>query len=447
MKITRRTTASRTDPPLQTRTNLSPMQTAGGQLQDGSFLELVLPSGSDRLQLVRSTGAQVSKPMEEIAIGAKKYVPIQLDVSWLRAIRFPQGLGEVRKTSDLFSNVSAFFTTSITCEPEAAELMAAFVFATWFSDILEVVPSLWVVALDATDRWVLLRLLSYVCRRPVLLAGCTPSALGGIPAELQPTLLFEAASKPSFARVLTITTRRGFFAPRSGRALDQSFAVGVVSSDWADTDIPLVKVAFPPGSARHFAGSVDTLENASAALQADLLRYRVGHYRQVREANPKPPPFTSEMQLVAASLTACVDDEAVRERICAVLQAEDQQARAERATDIHAIAVEALLVACHQRKLNIFVGELAELGNDLLMGREEAPRFTPRGFGSMLRSLGFKNLRRMNDGWNLTIDAGVRARVHRLARNYAVDTLPQPDCVECAEDASADGECRERREH
>ncbi len=420
------------------------MQTAGGPLPDKSFMELVLPLGSERLQLVSSIDAKFSKSKDGIAVGAKEYVPIALDHTWVRAIRFPQRVGAAWKTAELFPRVSAFFETCITFEPGAAELLTAFVFSTWFSDVLDVVPCLWVVAPDATDRRVLLRLLSYVCRRALLLAGCTPSTLAAIPSELKPTLLFDAVRERSIACVLAITTRRGFYVARSGRALENSFAVGVVAGGWPDTDIPLLKIAVPPGSARHLTGNVDALENASAELQADLLRYRVGQYQRVREANPEPPPFTNEMQLLAYSLTACVDDAALRETIIAALQAEDQQVRAERATELHAIGVEALLAACHQREISISVGELAELGNGLLMGKDEEPRFTARGFGEVMRSLGLTNLRRTNKGWILTIDAAARARIHRLGQNYGVESAPQPDCPECG---SGDSSVGERRAH
>jgi hypothetical protein len=454
MKTTHRAIADlRADPPQRANTRgkggfsnaASPTQTAGGLLQEGSFVDLVLPLGSERLKFVHSSDAHFSKANDEIKVGVEKYVPIKLDGSWLRAIRFPQRVGAARQTSELFARVSAFFKTGITFEPEAAELITAFVFSTWFADILDVVPSLWVVAPDATDRWVLLRLLSAVCRRALLLAGCTPSTLVAIPSELKPTLLFEATRERSFARMLAITARRGFYVPRSGRALDNSFAVAVVSEDWPGAGTPLLKIAVPPGSAQPLAGNTDTLENASAELQADLLRYRIDHYRIAREATPKPQPFTSQVQLLATSLTACVDDAGLREKIIKALQPEDEQIRAERATDIHTIAVEALLVACHERKPSIGVGELAELANAILAGRGELPRFTPRGFGEMLRSLGFKEQRRTNQCWILTIDSAARARIHRLGRNYNAESAPQPGCPECAGDSSPDGALRARR--
>jgi len=418
-------------------------------MEDGSLLDLVLPAGTDGLMLVRRTGSQFSGPSREITVGTKQYRPAEWDQSWLRAVRFPRMVGVARRTSEIFEEVCAFLRNGVSFDPGAVELVAAFALCTWFTDILEFAPSLWLRAPDALDRLDVLQRLAYSCRRAVRLSECRPATLPNIPCELKPTILIEADPASSVLPVLALTGRRGFYLPRSGRALDYSFTLGIVSGDWPRTDMPLLKLDLPFGSTRQ--RSPDGLEKAGEELQANLLRYRLDHYRQVRKPSSDSVPFTGSVQLLATSLTKCIDDGALRAALLAELQRHDQEIRPELTADSDAIAVEALLAACHESRDEITVGELTKLGNLILVDRGESPRFTYRGFGAMLRKLGINQLRRTNVGFSLTIDTTVRLSVHRLAKKYCVSSLPQSGCVECAACEPAEvpdfSEHRERGEH
>jgi hypothetical protein len=358
-------------------------------------------------------------------------------------------VGVARRTSEIFEDVCTFLRRGFPFDPAAVKLVAAFAFSTWFTDLLEFSPSLWLKAPDVLDRLDLLHCLSYCCRRAVRLSQCRPATLSNIPCKLQPTLLIEADPGVSILPVLALTGRRGFYLPRSGCALDYSFTLGIVSGEWPRTDMPLLKLEVPFGSTRQ--RSPDGLEKAGEELQAKLLRYRLDHYEQARKPSSDPVPFTGAVQLLASSLTRCIDDGALRVALLAELQRHDQEIRPELTADSEAIAVEALLVACHESRDEITVGELTKLGNLILFDRGESPRFTYRGFGVMMRKLGMNQLRRTNVGFSLTIDRTVRLSVHRLVKKYCVSSIPQSGCVECAACALAEvpdfSEHRERREH
>ena len=247
-------------------------ETAGGAFSDGNLVDLILPEPGTELQLVRCFESRVHEN-RELSISGTNYVPIKVESSWLKATKFPQKVGKKRPAGELFANVCSFLKAGMNLEPETLQKLAAFAISTWFTDAFHAAPSLWVVAPDANDRRNVLRLLSYVCRRAVLLADCKLSTLACIRAELKPTLLFESAGRALSAQILAITTRRGFYVPRNGRALDCSFAVAVLPRSGrqgrtaATTRFTAQQL--------HFRLDDKVLEQESEKLQADLLRYRL----------------------------------------------------------------------------------------------------------------------------------------------------------------------------
>jgi hypothetical protein len=401
-----------------------------GTLPDGSPLEFVRPAACTQLQLVRPKGQKISAPSKTVTIGTQRYTPTTLESSWALAIHFPRTVGESRPTSELFGAISEFFQKGLTCPPGTAELITAFVVGTWFADLIYL-PPLWVLAPDAIDRTVLLERLSCVCRQSLLLADCSRATVASLPPDLKPTLLFEVARASAATPVLAITSRHGFYVTRRNRALDNALAVGVASGDPPDTDMPVLKLMFPPGSARDSIGNAANLEEESAALQAALARYRLEQYRNLPHTAPELKALTRTGQVLAASLTARIEDSTVRDRIVAALQQQDEQVRAERSTELHAIALEALLAPCHRQEKEMLVGDFSELDNAILEGRGQAPRFTPRAFGQLLRSLGLTNARRTKQGWSLPLDTATRGSIHRIASTYGVETPAQAECEEC----------------
>jgi hypothetical protein len=99
--------------------------------------------------------------------------------------------------------------------------LSLFILATWIADRLPSVPYLLVQGPFGSGKTPLLKLLSCLCRRSILLSGLTPSEFFSLPLALRPTLLLdETIINPEMSLLLRGTHPRH---PRSSQGTGSGF--------------------------------------------------------------------------------------------------------------------------------------------------------------------------------------------------------------------------------
>ena len=161
-------------------------------------------------------------------------------------------------------------------------------------------------------------------------------------------------------------------------------------------------------------------------------------YRAKRYSDVRPPDFdvaglTAPTQSLARSLAACiVDDSNLQEALVPLLRQQDQEFHVERSAGLESVVLEALLCSCHERgRSTVRAAELAEIINTVLAKRGEILRLSPETVGHRLKSLGFRSEPIGCSGKGLWLLGDVRAKIHKLAREYGAQQDLMNECIHC----------------
>jgi hypothetical protein len=160
------------------------------------------------------------------------------------------------------------------------------------------------------------------------------------------------------------------------------------------------------------------------SFQAKLLRYRMVHYKRVRDREVDCRAFVPEMREQASSWLAPIFDcRELSKSVSEEILRQSQEAAQARFFDPKCVVAEAALFFCHKPDTGYFlVGELAGTINDLLQGRHEESKLSPKKVGLVLRELGIHS-ERVVEGYKIVLTDIVRERIHRLAVDYRVLSL------------------------
>ena len=188
------------------------IQTSSEHFTNGEILELVRdPDDSGRLALLHKNAHRI-KLVPQLQYSGQTYVPALLNSRLLSQLRLPEtaeAYGSAAKLSDEICNLVVKYCG---VGEELGFLVSCFAIATFFSDCLSCSPCL-VIFGAAEEAETLLRVLAWMCWRPLLLTDSKVSA--GAPSSYPPDSsdLFEARnSKPT-----TTSTVVGFHVLQSGR--------------------------------------------------------------------------------------------------------------------------------------------------------------------------------------------------------------------------------------
>jgi hypothetical protein len=165
-------------------------------------------------------------------------------------------------------------------------------------------------------------------------------------------------------------------------------------------------------------------QHISQEFQAKLLRYRMVHYRDVRNCKSDYKAFVPEMRQEARTWLAPICDcPELSRSVFEEIARQSQEAAGARFSDPKCLVTEAALFFCHRPDTaHFFVGELAETVNLLLQGRHEEPSLSAKGAGLILRGLGLHG-ERVAEGYKVALSEAVRQRIHRLAHDFQVASL------------------------
>jgi hypothetical protein len=407
--------------------------TAGAVFADGSMLELVRDSADPtRPALLRFHGKQTTIA-REIEHEHARYVPVDIDSTLFRQLHLPAKSMPYGSTPELFDQIYGLIMRRSDLSDDAASLVTFFVFSTFFCDCLQLAPCL-VLQGESSAAAALLRILSWVCRHPLLLVN---PRLGSEPEHLDSTsLIYLSEPEAKIEKLLAShLSRFGVFRHGSLHEIGGAKAIYVRSpslrSPLADE---CLRISVAP--ARELLNPADETRERPVLeeLQAKMLNYRLRNYGKVKSSNFDVSKFTAPTRALARSLGACIVDASdLQTRVAALLQDHDEAVLAERAAEFESVLLEALIVLCHERRISVHVGQVAEIANGILAGRGESLILSPRETGGKLKVLGFRTTRLDSGGRGLYLLGEIREHVHKLARLYTVPSLQSglPGCPDC----------------
>jgi hypothetical protein len=401
---------------------MSAIETLGVALPNLMVEAVVAPDDPDHLHLHTWNGRRVTTT-SRLEHGGASYTPLKLASGVVQLVRFAPPSLPFGSTTALSSSLRDFVSTYARLQPEAANLLVAFVLATWFCDVTPVAPVLYLNGPDDAVSTVL-RLLGSVCRRAVLLGDIDLGGLATLPNGLGATLLLnQKGLGRRMRRILLASTRRHFSVLRGVGRLDVYGARAFSCEDFPVEQGGLMVSLTPAQDPPPFLVDADE-QHISQEFQAKLLRYRMVHYRDVRDCKGDYKTLVPEMRQEARTWLAPIDDclELSRAVFEEILR-QSQEAAGARFIDPKCLVTEAALFFCHKPDTaHFFVGELAETVNLLLQGRHEESNLSAKGAGMILRELGLHG-ERVAEGYKVALTDAVRLRIHRLAHDFQVASV------------------------
>jgi hypothetical protein len=423
-------------------------ETVGGFLPDGTFVELVRKDESGALGLLTWDGTSDTLA-DHIWCKGRNYIPIALDPTIRRAMRFPSRTMAYGSTPELFTDLCRVIARFHDLPERLILHVAYFIFATWLIDWIPVAPFLSILAPPTAPSVPLLQLLALLCRRSLLLGELSPAGLCTLPMDLKPTLLVSAVElSTSLQRLLRATSHQGAYIARGGQALDL-YCSKVVCSQEPLHDPSLIGLAVQIALAptHRCLPVLDAQVSAQIAdeFQARLLHYRLTNHPDVRTPNIDVVGLTAPTQSVARSLAAClVGAEELQSGVVPLLLPQDEEIQVERSAGLESVVLEALLFCCHDGdRSSVRAAELAEIANTILAGRGRGLQISPETVGWKLKALGFRTKSIGSGGKGLYLLDEIRTRIHKLARDYAVPSVekgPMNQCPHCSQVNDAPGE-------
>lgn len=363
----------------------------------------------------------------------RTYEVPELGPSLYRATRFPSRCEDYDSARDLFAAIADLFVQRLDLPERESNLLTCFSISTWLADRLPTAQSLTISGPDHELGIDVLRLLSCVCRHPLMLAEVTPVGLRSLRQQLPLTLLLDQQElKPNMQRLFRASSYRELRVPGTrGSVVDLYGPIAIFLGNDAAVDTlggGVIHISVTPSQLQSSALDEQFQNEIAGHFQPLLLMYRLKNCGRVCESRVEVSEFTSDMRQLARSTAMCFpeDTELARDAV-QLLRPQDEEVRGQRSRDVNCAIVEILFGNIHQRKQRtVKVDELAKDVNALLQSRGELTEYSAAEIGWKLKGL---NIRRHSDrsGRQVLLDRGTSIIVHRLARAY---DLPRPQCVE-----------------
>lgn len=205
------------------------LPTSGEIFPDGAMIELVCgPVGSTRPQLLLWNSA-VTTLSQRVKYGDSFYEPAHMPLGIYRATRLPARYEDHQSVAELFNRIQKLFNEHLHFGERESRLLAAFSMSTWVADRLPCAPGVVISSFSQALGVELLKLLSCVCRRPLLLAEVTPASFRALPMELFLTLLIsQAAPRPALLRLVGASQHRGMHLLGKGGSVTDVYGPKVI---------------------------------------------------------------------------------------------------------------------------------------------------------------------------------------------------------------------------
>ncbi len=422
--------------------NSTAIPTAGEVFPDGIVLELARDQSNPKQLHVLAWREETLEAGLRVSHDGRVYEPLHVDPSVASAMCFPSSVAPAEATRTLFDALHGLFSRSLAQSEQTITILTAWVFTSWFPELLPIAPVFFVVTATESLKIVLLQILRLVCRRSLPLVGVNRGNFRSLPMQLLPTfLLVDDDPRPAMLQLLESSCYRGAFIP-SGLGLVNPFGPKVILSRAFPRSLsptsPVLRIVLTPP-----AGPIAPLDEESEAriameFQSRFVGFRLRNFKHVRVPEFDVSKLTPPLQDLARTLgAALVGDKELQEKILDSLSAEDQKIRAERSSTVEALVIEALLFYCHEEGITqIRSSQLATTVNALYAGRGSDEMISAESAGWKMKGLGLPTGTIDSAGNGLKLTDSTRRLVHQLALAY--DVLDRPEafragCQHCDE--------------
>jgi len=327
-------------------------------------------------------------------------------------------------------------------------VLADFVLSTWLVDRLEVAPYLSVVGLPQSGKTTLLKVLSLVCRRPLLMADVTSASFYHACARFMPTMLIDEAGSIRNSRTLRHMLRSGttrdVLAVRRNRIFHCYGAKVICWLEPPDDFALNSRCVLIPMSESKSAALCRTdepkVQQMAAELQGQLLNFRFENYKTVKPAavggDELLRPRTRDL---LRTLSAVHSQDAERCQALLKFFESGEAVPLEPLSPEHNAVLRALFAMIHPGDFSaIWISGLTEKVNRFLEQSGDRWRLLPRKVGAVLTSFGFTNRPRTNSGYALYLSQQDAEKLHQLAACYGIDgfkdrflSMSPEDCSLC----------------
>ncbi len=401
------------------------------ELKDGTLVELVEDSNDPDCACLAVWKDGETRLVGRLERDGRELIPLPRKNELLGHVRLPRGVLPYESVQALLSRLECLISQCVDVDEKYLPVLADFVLSTWFVDQLPVAPYLSVVGLPQSGKTTLLRVLSLVCRRPLLIADITPASFYHACARFMPTLLIDEARSVGCDRILRLLrsgTTRDVLAVRNNRSF---YPYGAKVISWLEPpDDPGLNsrcVLISMSAAKNTAlVSVDEpqVQQSAADLQAQLLRFRFESYKKLQlgriSGDEILRPRTRDILLALSAAHA--HDAKRTERLLEFFQSGQGVPPEPLGPEQNAV-LSALFAVTHLQKdfSSMRVGDLTRIVNLFLARAGEHLRLAPRKVGAVLTSLHCCTRSRTNAGLAISVNRQDAEKLHQLAARYGID--------------------------
>jgi hypothetical protein len=428
------------------RSSSAAIPTAGEIFPGGIALELLRdPGNSEKLSLVSFREGAVEIKSEMLQEN-RVYVPISINPSVARAVRFPTRVAGAESTKTLFTDVHGLLRRHLGQLDSCITGMVFAIFVSWLSPALPMAPVLSIFAPPGSPKDLTLQLLSLLCRRPLCLAGAKRSDLLRVPMSLQPTLLLDEPDlQPAMQAILQAGTYRGRCVP-AGDGVRELFGPKIICTrkpaQGAELEAVGLRVALIPASGQLPFLDENEQREIADQFQARFLGYFLRNCGRAQVQKCGVSDLAQPLQdLTRAFGMAVSGDDELLARILPLLKIRDEEMRSDRAGAFDSVVLEAILSFIHQGGWSkVRMDGIADRVSAIFKGRgfDEAP--SPERVGWAVKRLNIPSGRINRAGNGIELTEATRRLVHELAFSYGVRAMQAAlpgECQSCRELRSA----------
>ncbi len=400
--------------------------TAGEVFPDGGMIELVRDAAEpERAALLLWDGAKETiGPLVEHK--GRFYEPLPINRSLLRQLTLPTYSRPHGSARALLWEGCKLVKDFVGLPEKLVGLVGRFALVSSIVGAVQVAPALAITGPDVSRGNRLLQLLRCLCRHSLPMTGVTPAELCSLPSGVGFTLLVSQSTiSGKLHRLLDDASRRdqkilfrgGLLDLYGAQVLHSESVLAGESGPFRSIEIPMI-----PTSEQLPTFDESVQHRIAADFQPKSLGYRFANYGKASSVRFDASSLTHSIRELAHSLAAATPDDAdLQAEVVELLREEDIELRSAKWVDLSTIVIEAICAACYESKGGFkYVGDLAEMGQEIWTRRDENTDIDPGAFGKVRKLLGFVVEPRDAKGVKLRLSEENCRLAHQLRRDLGL---------------------------